>query len=229
MRIKFIDQEASDLKTWCGLRVWEKPKEFHNYVVGVDVAEGVGADASVAQVIDCNTGMHVACYWSNSVDIDTFTSILYKLGYWYNKAQLCVEQNNHGNGVIALLGAASGGLAYPNLYKRRVYDEYTQKQTRQIGFKTTAATKPRIIENLKAGIRDGDIVTQDKQTILELCNFVRDAKSGKMGASGSGKDDRVMSLALAWEAGRIVKETAEYANNANTVTQKYDPMTGFPM
>jgi hypothetical protein len=229
MKIKFVDIEAHDLKSWCGLRVWEKPKEFHSYAIGVDVAEGVGGDASVAQVLDCTIGKHVACFWSNSIDIDTYSAELYKLGHWYNKAQLCIEQNNHGNGVIAHLGAAAGGLAYPNLYKRRVYDEYTQKQTKQIGFKTTSATKPRIIENLKSALRDGDIITSDKQTILELCNFVRDAKTGKMGASGSGKDDRVIGLALAWEAGRIIKEAAEYTDKERFVQQQYDPMTGFPI
>src|SRR5690242_6316303 len=195
MQIKFIPRDHGDLKTWCGLRIWQKPKDFHVYSIGVDVAEGVNGDASCAQVIDCNNGMHVASYWSNSVDIDTYSADLYRLGMFFNKATLCIEQNNHGNGVIAHLGGSAGGLAYPNLYKRKTYDEFTQKHTKTIGFKTTSATKPRLISNLTAAFRDGQTITFDKHTILELTNFVRDIKTGRMNAGGNAKDDRVMAYA----------------------------------
>ena len=230
MKIDFISQEYKKLKDHCGLRIWKKPVEGHQYAIGVDVAEGVGGDASCCQVLDCSNGYHVASYWSNAVDIDTYACQVYKLGNYYNKATVCPEVNNHGHALVALLGGSAGSLAYPYLYKRIVFDEYTQKRGTQIGFRTTVSTKPRIIENLKSALRDGEIITQDKDTIEELCNFVRDVRTGKMAAAGNSKDDRVMALALAFEQYRITKENAQVSRGGTeNYFQKYDEMTGFPL
>lgn len=228
MKIKFNLQEHGDLSKWCGLRIWEQPKELHQYAIGADVAEGVNQDASCAQVIDCKTGRHVACYWSDAADIDNYAAELYKLGHYYFKAEICIESNNHGNGVIALMGGSVGGLAYSNLYKRVVYEEFTQKRSKIIGFKTTSITKPRIIENLKNALRDGEVTTNDKHTIQELGNYVRDAKTGKTGAKGTSHDDRVMALALAWESARIIRENSSFVSQQQLPEVHYDPMTGFP-
>lgn len=231
MRLKLVSRECpkDKLDLFCGYKIWEKPKEGIQYAIGADVAEGVGQDASCAQVINCRTGLHVATYWSNAIDVDAYSAELYKLANYYNRAQLCVEQNNHGNGVLALLGGAVGALHYPNLYRRFVLDEFTQKRTKQIGFRTTQSTKPRIIENLKAALRDGELLTLDKYTIKELNSFVRDIKTGKMGAKGKSRDDRVMALALAWESTRIIKETTAMTEENSAFSQEYDEMTGFPV
>lgn len=228
MKLKFYSREHSKLKDFCGYQIWHKPKPTGVYAIGVDVAEGVGGDASCASVIDCDNGMHVATYWSNGVDLDTYSSELYKLGSWYNKAFICIEQNNHGNGVIALMGGSLGALSYPNLYKRIVYNEYNQRKEKSIGFRTTSSTKPRIIENLKSALKQGELMTLDKYTILELSSFVRDQKTGRMGAKGKAKDDRVMALALAWEQARLIRESTKDSYLTNSPTIQYDPMTGFP-
>lgn len=229
MKLKFQIRDYPNLKEYCGWRIWRKPDFTKIYAMGSDVAEGVGADASCCSIIDVNTGYHVATYWSNMVDVDNYASELYKGGNWYNKAFNCIESNNHGHAVIALMGGAVGSLAYPNLYRRIEYDEYTAKKSKVIGFKTTASTKPRIIENLKAALRTGDLITQDRETILELSSFVRDQKNGRMGAKGKAKDDRVMALALAWEQAQILKENLKVTRQAEAPHTKYDPMTGFPI
>lgn len=198
------------------------------YAIGADVAEGVGQDASCAQVINTKTGLLVASFWHNFLDVDNFTAALTKLGYYYNRAYICIEANNHGTGVIALIGGGIGGLAYPNLYRRLTIDEYTQKRTKTVGFKTTTSTKPRIIENLKAALRDGDLVVPDEYTLQELGSFVRDERTGRLAAKGTAKDDRVMALALAWEQARLLKESISLTENYRPRSVTYDPVTGFP-
>lgn len=229
MKIKLQQRELLKAEDFCGVKIWHKPKPLDIYAIGADVAEGVGKDASCAQVLNTRTGVVVAQYWSNVTDIDTYASDLFKLGHYYNKAQICIEANNHGHAIIALMGGAVGGLYYPNLYKRIVFDEYTQKKTKQIGFKTTSSTKPRIIENLKSALRDGDLIVQDKYTILELSNFVRDSKTGRMAAGGNSRDDRVMALALAWEQARILIENKNLTRQSETISQTFDPVSGFPI
>ena len=229
MRIKFTQRDHSDLKSWCGLRIWEHPKADLIYGIGADVAEGVGGDASCAQVLCAKTGRLVASFWSNLIDTDNYAAELYKLGRYYNNAELCVEANSPGLSVLSHLTGAVGGLAYPRLYKRIVYDQFTQKKTKQVGFKTTRETKERIIDNLKAALRDGELLVHDKQTIQELGNFCRDAKSGRLAAKGSGRDDRVMALALAWEVTRISRELDFTDSYTQIPTYQYDPATGFPI
>lgn len=229
MKLAFESRKASNLKDYCGLRIWQKPKSTSVYAIGADVAEGIGADASCAAVIDCGTGMHVASYWSNTIDVDNYATELFKLGTWYNRAFLCIEQNNHGNGIIALLGGSVGSLAYPNLYKRIEYNEYTAKRSKTIGFRTTASTKPRIIENLKSALKSGETITQDRYTIMELGNFVRDEKTGRIGSKGNAKDDRVMAYALAWEQAHILIENKKVTDDSFVPQTRYDSSTGFPI
>lgn len=215
---------------WCGLRIWEKPKDTHTYAIGVDTAEGVNKDASVAQVLDINTGVLVANYWGNAIDDISFAELIYKLGLYYNRATLCIEQNNTGNGVIAAISGGIGGLAYPNLYRRKVYDEFTQRETRQIGFKTTSSTKPRLLANLKKAHTNGEIVIKDRLTCGEFTLFRRDERTGKLGAIGSDHDDRIMALALAYEQYRLLEDSVKLSNsNTNYQPTKYDEMTGFPI
>lgn len=212
-----------------GLHIWVKPKSMEQYSMGVDTAEGIGGDASCVQVISIDSGQHVASYWNNSIDVDSFAAEVYKLAHYYNKAWTILEINNHGHALATHLTGALGGLAYPNLYKRVTFDEFTQKRTKTVGFKTTTGTKPRLIENLKSAFRDGELVTFDKYTLRELGSFLIDKKTGRMGAKGSAHDDRVMALALAWEQARQIKESQTVTQQSYSVPRQYDPATGFPI
>ena len=229
MKLKLISRDCKNLRDFCGLRVWQKPKEGSAYAIGVDVAEGVGGDASCISVVDCGTGLHVASYWNNLIDTDNFAVEIYKLGHWYNRAFICIEANNHGHAVISNLSGTVGGFAYPNLYKRIKYDEYTQKKGKVIGFESTRQMKTHIIENLKSALKMGDLITFDRYTIQELGSFVCDFKTGRLSAQGNSKDDRVMALALAWEQARLIRDGQKITNDRDLPSLKFDPHTGFPM
>ncbi len=232
MKLKFVERDCASIKEFEGWKIWVKPKPTNIYVIGADVAEGVGKDGSCAQALDVMTGDHVASYWSRNVDIDDYAAELYKGGHYYNKAHLIIEVNSAGAGVVAHLGGSLGGLAYPNLYRRMVFDEFLQKQTKKIGFRTTNATKRPLIDNLKAGLRSGALQTKDKMTIQELGTFIQDEKSGRMAAKGSSRDDRVMALALAWEQFRILKQNLKYIDGEDELglqRQQFDPISGFPI
>ena len=214
-----------------GWRIFQMPKSTHIYAIGVDVAEGKGKDASCAQVVDCNTGELVANYWSPAIDEDNYAAEVYKAGYFYNKARIIIEENNSGKAVITnLSGVYSNSLRYPYLYKRYEYDEYTKKKTKIIGWRTTPGNKSSLISNLKAALRDGDLKVSDKYTINELSTFVKDEKTGRLGAKGSARDDRIMALALTWEQVLVNRLSISNFNRSNEQkNQEYDEVTGFPI
>ena len=215
-----------------GWRIWEHPKSLHTYSIGADVAEGRNRDASCAQVVDCVTGKLVANYWSSAIDEDNYAAELYKAGHYYNKARLIIEINNTGSAVINnLSGIYSHSLKYPYLYKRYEYDEFIKKKTKRVGWRTTGGNKGNLISNLKAALRDGDLKIEDKYTISELSTFVRDERTGKIGAKGSARDDRIMALALAWEQTLVSRLSLNHTNNLpiSYSNREYDSETGFPI
>jgi len=169
--------------------VWDFPEVGHVYVVGADVAEGLGhGDYSAAHVIDANANKVVA-HWHGRIEPDLFGELLAEIAWWYNGALLGVENNNHGLTTVR----AAHKYGYKNMYRTRRLAQRVPEQTEQLGWRTTAASKPLAIDELAASIRDVELELLDAYTIAELKTFVR-ATNGKM--HGSPHDDRVMSLAI---------------------------------
>ena len=172
------------------LAVWDFPNLHENYVIGADVAEGLGhGDYSSAHVISADTGMLVA-HWHGHVDPDLFgEEILSALGYYYNHALIGVESNNHGLTTIKGLQR----IGYRNTYRQRKMNARNPVASETMGWRTTSVSKPLAIDELNAAIRDEGISIYDALTMAELRTFVRES-NGKM--HGSPHDDRVMSLAI---------------------------------
>lgn len=171
------------------LRMWCRPVPGRSYVVGADVAEGLQhGDYSVAQVLDVESGEQVAV-WHGHIDPDLFGELLYELGLFYNRAVLGVEVNNHGLTTCKTLQR----LHYPNIYYRYTLGNRFEQKQRQVGWLTTAKTKPFAIDAMSKLIRQGELVIHDEHTVAELRTFVREP-DGKM--HGSPYDDRTMALAI---------------------------------
>lgn len=170
---------------------WVAPTPEHQYVIGADVAEGLEhGDFSCAQVL-CLQTFEVVAQWHGHIDPDLFGEEVAKLAWRYNRALVAVETNNHG----LTTNKALQRLGYPKLYVRRELDGRTTWQNRQakIGWLTTKASKPLMIDELSMALREG-LVLHDKATIGELLTYVRNER-GQMG--GSPFDDRVIALAIA--------------------------------
>lgn len=162
------------------------------YYIGADVAMGIrGGDFSVAQILDSKKNQ-VGIYRSH-VHPDYFAEILNSLGHFFNTARMGVENNNHGILTVTRLGK---DLAYPNLYFETAVDKQTENETVTFGFRTTVKTKPLIIDQLRAVLREDTLTLNDKLTIRELMTYVV-TEDGKMEAEKGCHDDCVMSLAIA--------------------------------
>jgi len=172
------------------LRVWEFPDPEGVYVIGADVAEGLKhGDYSSAHIINAVTG-DVVAHWHGHIEPDLFGELCSELGWFYNKALVAIESNNHG--LTALKAAQKNG--YKNLYRQRRLSQRVPEQTEALGWRTTVTSKPLAIDELSAAIRDFGLNIFCDRTIAELRTYVR-KQNGKTG--GSPHDDRVMSLAIA--------------------------------
>lgn len=191
--------------------IWEFPTKEGVYVIGADVAEGLGyGDYSSAHIINARD-LTVVAHWHGHIEPDLFGDLLSELGWMYNGALVGVENNNHGLTTLKALQRTG----YKNIYRTRRLQRRNPEATEQLGWRTTAATKPLAIDELNASIRDLELEIFDEFTVKELKLFVRDP-NGKM--HGSPHDDRVMSLAITYQMLKYVW-LPEY--KADIVAPKY--------
>jgi hypothetical protein len=85
------------------MRVWEDPKPYYEYVIGVDVSLGRGRDYSAFHIINRYNGEQVAEFYSNRTPINEFAEIIAREGSLYNIAHIIVERNTIGNNLIDAL------------------------------------------------------------------------------------------------------------------------------
>lgn len=183
---EFVNHSRGELTTYL------KHDSGEQYVIGADVAMGVrNGDWSVAQVLDSKKRQ--VATWRGRVHPDHFAEVLNALGEYYNEAYIIVENNSHGLLTCTRLGK---DLAYPNFYTEVQVDKLTDRETIKLGFSTTAKTKPLIIDQLRASMREGELELNDKTTIREMLTYIV-TESGSMEAEPSCHDDCVMALALA--------------------------------
>lgn len=173
------------------LSLWEWPDPLGTYVVGADVAQGLEhGDFSSAHILDYRSGALVA-HWHGHVRPEVFAEVLLRLGRWYNTALLGVENNNHGLTTCTELLRHR----YTNLYFTTSLGTATQKAGKKVGWSTTVATKPILIDDLAKALHQRRIAVWDSSTLAELKTYVREPDGRTM--HGSPHDDRVISLGLA--------------------------------
>ena len=196
------------------LFVWEPPKFDTYYVIGADVALGANQDYSVATVFNPERELQ-AMFRVNTMDPGTFGDVLFYLGRYYNNALMCVESNSIGNTTLDRLIQ----MNYLNLYYETKVAMMKTEDTAKLGFRTTAASKPRIIGSLKRLIEDLDICVPSEIIIDELSHYII-TDSGKTEAVSGKHDDCVMSIAIAMEvirthADKLTSDTVTWKQKAS--------------
>ena len=198
----FVNNRRGELTTY----IPHNPGE--TYVIGADSAMGIrNGDYSVAQVLDSKKRQ--VATWRGHCHPDFFAEILQALGNYYNEAFIIVENNSHGILTCTRLGK---DFAYGRFYQTVEVDKITERESVKLGFTTTSKTKPLIIDQLRASVRDGEMELNDKTTIREMLTYIV-TESGAMEAEAGCHDDTVMALALAnhvhegaWEPTEIPDE-----------------------
>ena len=138
--IKFIDAEALDYfhvyegKVEGSVTIFKEYNPLHSYVLGADVAEGVGLDSSTIVVIDLDTVEVVATYKDNRIEADVFGDVCAAIGRRYGNCMIGVERNNNGHTTLAKLKTV-----YPvkYIYSEVRVDKELNQETDKLGWHTT--------------------------------------------------------------------------------------------
>ena len=185
---KFFDDNREG-----NLQVFNYPDFDTPYIIGADVSLGVGQDYSAAVVMN-NRYEVQAVYRNNRIDPSLWGELLFYLGRYYNNAFLAVESNSMGIATLQKLDS----MGYVNLYKQTKLANVSNEEGERLGFRTTSATKPAIIGNLKNLIENEDIMIPDPVVIQELKDYIA-TDTGKTEAAPGCCDDTVIALAICAE------------------------------
>jgi hypothetical protein len=164
------------------LRIWLPPLRGRDYLVAVDPAGGGSeGDYSAAEVLDLETGMQCAEFAGHMGGLE-LSRLVTAIATEYNNAQLVVERNNHGSGVLAL---AETVCEYARIYR----------QCGQAGWLTTSISRPAVLSRLGAALVDDPERFMSKRLLSECRSFVR-RPDGSTGARAGTHDDCVMAMAI---------------------------------
>ena len=162
----------------------ETPHREDQYVMGVDVAGGIGGDYSTMAVVSVSTRQPVYTKRSNSLAPHEWAHECIKVATKYNSALILAESNNHGHAFIQELAQCG--------YSRQWRDGKTKKP-----WVTTQKSKIEIYDILREYLSDF-IKVLDRVTYMELRSLI--VPSGKITpeAPKGSYDDSAIAIALAF-------------------------------
>lgn len=185
------------------LKVYDEPKQDHQYFVTVDTSRGVGKDYSAFVVFDITQMPYevVAVYRNNRISPMVYPQMIRSIADKYNKAYVMVEINDIGEQVASI-------LYYDFEYENQIMC-YSQKNVQSIGFvgdarlgvRTTMPVKSIGCSNVKTLIETGKLVVKDHDIVEEFGTFVPKGRSYE--ADEGANDDLAMCCVLfAWATGQ---------------------------
>jgi len=184
------------LKVEEGCKIWEDYIPGRKYQIGIDPSEGSIDPSSIS--VACDNGKKVAgfCGFVTINDLAEKTKFLYEK---YRHPLILPEINGPGYALVEQIKNL-------RIYLRPVFDHQTKTETKKLGWKTDAGTKPVLIADFKKKIQDVKIY--DSQTIEEFKTFVwsDEARMQGAGAERGFHDDNVISTLLSFYNLKINKD-----------------------
>jgi hypothetical protein len=206
------DRKLSFMKAMNKLHVFEYPdtetKVKDRYVVVFDPQKGISdkADFGFIKVIDRYWMMYggkpeVVALFYGHIDKDVTIWIAAQIAKWYNDALLVVESNTYETSNGEKLDDDSEFIFdtiaeyYGNLYSRTPADKIAEGAPVKYGFNTNRTTKPMIINNYIAILREDGYIERDDETLNEARVYEK-KKNGSYGAKEGKHDDRIMATMI---------------------------------
>jgi len=171
-----------------GFRIFQKPDKNKIYVCGADVAEGISKDWSFGAVMDLHSREVVATVRGKWKPEDFADKLAYLCRTYAAPGkpppELAVERNNHGHTVLYRLNEH---CRYENIY--------LDPKDERPGWKTTAISRPVMIDEFIDSV-ENKIITLNDENILDECQTLVD-DDGKIQAASGKNDDTIIGTAIA--------------------------------
>lgn len=194
------------------VRIWvpvgSKRPPAGNYVVGVDIAAGLGGSSSsnsAIVVLDVNTGEQVL-EWKDSMTPPTeCAQQAVAICKWFSvggEHPLLVWENNGGYGE-SFGNEVVFNLRYPNCYRQTAPSKYRKKKSNRFGYRTT--DRRNVHERVRKYLAQRGVTIRSKNLFTELPQFEYNgdkvvhvgSELREDGATGKAHGDIVTALGMA--------------------------------
>ena len=204
--IRSGDIKLKELRERDKLRIWEFPDTDINvsnrYVVIFDPQKGLSekADWGVITVFDRYWMMYkgkpeIVAEWRGRIDKDIALWVAAQIATYYRNALLVVESNTYESeskydNSEFIFDTISE--YYKNLYSRTPADKIKEGEPAVYGWHTNKSTKPLIIENFVAELREEGYVERN-EAALDEARVYEQKKNKSFGAKEGKHDDILMT------------------------------------
>ena len=160
---------------------WELVKQFYEYIIGVDMAQGIETGDFSCAIVISRLPLRVVARLrgleGRRLDPNEFGRQLYALGQYYNNAIICPENNADGGALIRDLV----NWRYPNLSREEIITG--NPAAKRYGWNNNGQTHKRMLAELQRNIREKTIDIKDEVIILvavAVCKLQRKGKDGDL-------------------------------------------------
>lgn len=178
--------------------LWRDPAPGHEYVIGVDTAEGKipegtkKPDGTVAQVLDRTRGGEQVAKVYGQISEENLVEPLLLLAEFYHGAYVVIE-NNAGKHVCVEMKKR---YEKQRLYHNDDWNEDKKRYSREVGHRMHIGNRRLVIGKLAAKIEGKALILHDKMTVHE-CHGFHTGAGGKAEAATGYHDDHVTALGMA--------------------------------
>lgn len=187
-----------------------RPGEF--ILVAADTAAG-GGDYCAAQFLS-KTHIDVPTVYHSPETATNMTPLLHQeLEKIFDKTGvkpvIAYERQNGGSFEMDRLAALNRMNKY-TIFQMPGFGKTENVQTTKLGWETSSATRPKMLQDLKEAVDSQVLTLYDKPTVAELFSFVvvQTSNSWKAQAEKNSHDDLVMALAIAWQMYQVCQAPA---------------------
>ena len=206
------------LRIWCdlvrdryGLLV---PSWRSRYVMGINIAQGVGASNSSIAVFARQTGEQVAEWTSSTVGPEALARVAAMLGLWFSGggarcAFMAWEQNGWGQ----TFGPAVQKLEYPWVYTRVKYIKARPEMTDELGWWNDDRSNLTLLGKVRDALSSDEFRVKSPEALREAERYVFN-DTGKVEMAGLEQEGAKARAAHGdrWRAVTIAYEAFQYAH-----------------
>lgn len=196
------------------LWIWNEPIEGHEYVLGVDGAEGVGQDGdnSCIQILDMTSLEQVGEFYSNTIAPHDFAQLVNEIGVLYNSALIAVEDMGPGGIILQML---QHDFYYENLF-------YANRNSKvmKAGIKMSVNNRPIILQGFQSRIMNSSVKIKSRRLLREMKTFEFNSTTKKIQAAKGKHDDAIMSMAISLYARDQTIRDVPLGTNASEIRGK---------